>query len=407
MKASWLLLVTALVACTPITTAVPTPPATSAPTRPPQPTQAPDREAVPVDASSIFPPASGSDWVLGPADARVTILEYADYQCPYCAELAPTLKRLHESYPDDVRLIYRHYPLPFHDKARLAAEAAETAGAQGKFWEMHNLLYETFAEWEGESVEAFRARLSSMAGALELDVERFDQDLDAGRYRPVVDAAIESAISIQLPDGETSGLPGTPFLVINGEIWQGPRDYWIFEALVKLEQLRDRQVEAPEDIIDLSKSYRATLQTEKGEIVIELFDDQAPVTVNSFVFLARRGWYDEVTFHRVIPGFVAQAGDPTGTGFGGPGYTIVDEIDPARTFDGAGWVAMANAGPNTGGSQFFITLDAQPNLDGRFTIFGRVTAGLDVVQALAARDPQSDPTAAPGDKILSVAITEE
>ncbi len=396
-----------LVACTPVTTPVPTAAVTAVPTRPPQPTQPPASQDEPIDVSSIFPAVNDRDWVLGPADARVTILEYADYQCPYCAELHPTLKRLVEAYPDDVRLIYRHYPLPFHDKARLAAEAAETAGAQGNFWEFHDLLYTTLSEWESEPVEVFRTRLSTMAGAIGLDVERFDQDLDAGRYKPVVDAAIEAAISIQLPDGETSGLPGTPFLVINGEIWQGPRDYWIFEALVKLERLRDRQVEAPEDVIDLSKSYQATLQTEKGDIVIELFDDQAPVTVNSFVFLARRGWYDEVTFHRVIPGFVAQAGDPTGTGFGGPGYTIVDEIDPARTFDGAGWVAMANAGPNTGGSQFFITLDAQPNLDGRFTIFGRVTAGLEVVQALAARDPQSDPTAPPGDKILSVEITEE
>ncbi len=111
----------------------------------------------------------------------------------------------------------------------------------------------------------------------------------------------------------------------------------------------------PEMVIDPSKRYTATINTDKGDIVIELFADKAPRTVNNFVFLARDGFYDGVTFHRVIDGFMAQGGDPTGTGSGGPGYKFADEFHPALKHDGAGILSMANAGPDTNGSQFFIT----------------------------------------------------
>lgn len=156
--------------------------------------------------------------------------------------------------------------------------------------------------------------------------------------------------------------------------------------------------------IDPEKRYIATLVTEKGQIQVELFPKEAPQTVNSFVFLAREGFYDGITWHRVIPGFVAQTGDPTGTGTGGPGYQIPDEISNLR-FE-TGTVGMANAGPNTNGSQFFITYAPQPSLNGRYTVFGRVLSGFDVLQALTPRDPQTNPRATPGDKLLSVRIEE-
>jgi len=159
--------------------------------------------------------------------------------------------------------------------------------------------------------------------------------------------------------------------------------------------------------IDVNKSYTATLHTSKGDIVIELLPKSAPLTVNNFVFLAQQGYFDGVTFHRVLPGFVAQGGDPTGAGTGGPGYKFADEIDPALTFDGPGIVAMANAGPNTNGSQFFITYAALPDLNGGYTIFGRVTSGMDVAKNLTPRDPSQNPNAPPGDAITSVAITEK
>jgi peptidyl-prolyl cis-trans isomerase B (cyclophilin B) len=156
--------------------------------------------------------------------------------------------------------------------------------------------------------------------------------------------------------------------------------------------------------IDVKKKYQATLVMDKGDIVIELFADKAPRTVNNFVFLAREGFYDGVTFHRVIPGFMAQGGDPTGTGTGGPGYKFADEFHPALKHDGPGVLSMANAGPNTNGSQFFITYAATPHLDGRHSVFGRVVKGMDVLTAIAPRDPQR--ATAPGDAIRRIEIAE-
>jgi cyclophilin family peptidyl-prolyl cis-trans isomerase len=126
----------------------------------------------------------------------------------------------------------------------------------------------------------------------------------------------------------------------------------------------------------------ARVRTNQGEFSIELFEDKAPATTKNFVDLAEKGFYDGVIFHRVIDGFMIQGGDPTGTGRGGPGYTIKDEFHPELKHDAAGMLSMANAGPNTGGSQFFITLAATPWLDRKHAIFGRVTQGMDVVERI-------------------------
>ncbi|MDX9991894.1 MAG: peptidylprolyl isomerase [Anaerolineales bacterium] len=150
----------------------------------------------------------------------------------------------------------------------------------------------------------------------------------------------------------------------------------------------------------------ATFKMAKGgQFVIELYPEKAPITVNSFVFLARAGFYDGTTFHRVLPGFMAQGGDPTGTGGGGPGYEFVNE-DSDLTFDKAGVLAMANAGRDTNGSQFFITFGPQEFLNGGYTIFGQVVDGLDTVLNIRLRDPQEFPDYL-GDVLESVTITEE
>jgi len=159
----------------------------------------------------------------------------------------------------------------------------------------------------------------------------------------------------------------------------------------------------PPMTIDTAKRYTAVMKTGRGDVTVELLVDVAPVTVNNFVFLAREGFYDGCTFHRVIPGFVAQGGDPTGTGRGGPGYRFKDELSPTPFVQGI--VGMANAGPNTNGSQFYIMLGDAPHLTGRYTAFGRVTAGLEAVLAIRPRDPERDRE--PGDQILGVTITEE
>ena len=164
--------------------------------------------------------------------------------------------------------------------------------------------------------------------------------------------------------------------------------------------------EPPPMTIDPDKSYQATLVTEKGEIVIELYAGRAPNTVNNFAFLAGEGFYDNTTFHRVLPDFMAQGGDPTGTGTGGPGYSFADEFHPELRHDGPGVLSMANSGPNTNGSQFFIIYEATPHLDDRHAVFGRVVEGLDVLEALTPRDPQQNP-GIPGDTILTITIEED
>ncbi|MBI4203023.1 MAG: peptidylprolyl isomerase [Chloroflexi bacterium] len=157
--------------------------------------------------------------------------------------------------------------------------------------------------------------------------------------------------------------------------------------------------------IDPKNTYIATLKTQKGDIVIELNVQKAPKTVDNFVTLARKGYYNNTTFHRVIPDFMAQGGDPTGTGTGGPGYTIPDEFTDLKHEQGV--ISMANTGrPNTGGSQFFITTVATPWLDGRHTVFGKVTSGMDIVNGLTPRDPSQNPRQ-PGNTLVEVVIDEK
>ncbi|HMS00830.1 MAG TPA: peptidylprolyl isomerase [Anaerolineales bacterium] len=161
----------------------------------------------------------------------------------------------------------------------------------------------------------------------------------------------------------------------------------------------------PEMTIDPSAKYFAAFKMQNGgEFVAELFADKTPVTVNNFVFLAREGFYNGLTFHRVIDGFMAQGGDPVGDGTGDPGYSFKDEIRNDLVFDRAGLLAMANSGPNTNGSQFFITFGPAEWLNGLHTIFGQVIEGMDVVNAITRTEPGSG---TPADVIESVTITEE
>jgi cyclophilin family peptidyl-prolyl cis-trans isomerase len=156
--------------------------------------------------------------------------------------------------------------------------------------------------------------------------------------------------------------------------------------------------------IDPRKNYQARISTDKGDILVQLYADKTPNTVNNFVFLAREGFYDGVTFHRVIRDFMVQGGDPTGTGTGGPGYKFADEFDPTLKHDVPGILSMANAGPNTNGSQFFITHVPTPWLDGKHSVFGKVTSGMDVLLSIPPRDPGR--AREPGVRIQSIEIQE-
>jgi cyclophilin family peptidyl-prolyl cis-trans isomerase len=308
------------------------------------------------------------------------------------------LALIQQKYPNDVRIVYRHFPLvSIHDKAALAAQAAEAAGAQGKFWEMHDLLFQRQQEWVSFSVDQFQDWVIARAAELGLEKDKFKTYMLSAATQAIVQNAWDQGVAMKLP--------GTPFLLINGDpkLENVPLTQANLSAVIALLLLEKRQFDScPPMSIDPLKQYVATLHTDKGDIVFELFPDKAPLAVNNFIFLARDGWYDGTTFHRVLPGFVAQAGDPTGTSIGGPGYYFINEISPNLKFDKAGVVAMANSGPDTNGSQFFITYAPAPKLDGSYTIFGQVVSGMDVVQNLTPREPSLN--APPGDKINSITI---
>lgn len=350
--------------------------------------------------ASLFPAVTENDWVKGPETATMTFMIYDDFQCPYCSQLAPEMDQLLAKYPDSVRMVIRHFPLSIHDKALVAAQAAEAAGKQGKFWEMYDLLFGKQGDWAAMTVEQFNAWLKTNITSIGLDSDQFLKDLTSEEIVKKVSDAAEN--------GKTIGIPGTPFMLINGRIYQGPKDLVSLEAILKLFELQKREfTSCPQMAVDPAKQYTATIKTEKGDIVIQLYPDKAPMAVNSFVFLARQGWFDNTIFHRVLKDFVAQAGDPSGSGYGGPGYAFSNEISDLK-FDKEGVLGMANAGPNSNGSQFFITMSAQPNLDGGYTVFGQVIKGMDVVRSLTLRNPGDTNTElAEGSLINSVTIEEK
>jgi cyclophilin family peptidyl-prolyl cis-trans isomerase len=245
-----------------------------------------------------------------------------------------------------------------------------------------------------------RTQASTISG---LDANRFMSDLLSQPVTDKVKAALKSA--------EDIGLNQTPFIILNGRAFGGTPDEATIGEVIRLFKTVStitgpiRARECPSQTIDTKKQITATLTTTKGEIKLKLYPDKAPLTVNSFVYLAKRGWFDNSPFHRVIDSFVAQAGDPSGTGLGNPGYEFNNEISPDLKFDKAGLLGMANSGPNTNGSQFFITYVPIPQLNGEYTIFGEVIDGMDVVKKLTKRDPQFGAVEVPeADKILKVSI---
>lgn len=270
--------------------------------------------------------------------------------------------------------------MSIHDKASLAGQATEAAGAQGAFWEMHDYLFDHHDEWVQLTPESFIQWLVEAAENLEIDVERFQSDIEEGVFEPKMIEAHNAAL--------THGISSTPTIFLNETKFQLAPQLPILEASIKLLLIDDMKFhEYPETAIEPGINYSARLQLNIGEVVIQLFPDSAPLAVNSFVFLARSGWFDTNQIHRVIPEVLVETGDPSGTGFGDPGYFYGVESDPALTFDSPGMVAITSAGPSTNGSRFFITFTPLPELDGSHTIFGRVVEGLDLLRELSERDP--------------------
>jgi cyclophilin family peptidyl-prolyl cis-trans isomerase len=313
--------------------------------------------------------------------------------------LAPVLAQLSQKYPNDVRIVSRYFPLNSHANSLIASYAAEAASLQGKFHEMSDAIFNSQSLWGAMPAADAENWFVLKAGELGMDKEKLRADMQTDAVKKVVDDSQKVATDI--------GLPGTPFLFINGMPYQNNMDLETLSSFVEFFKLDEKTYkQCPPMVIDTAKQYEATLKTEVGDIVIKLYPDQAPLAVNSFVFLARDGWFDNTVFHRVLEEFVAQGGDPSGSGFGGPGYEFTNENSSA-VFDREGLLAMANSGADTNGSQFFITYAPLANLNGGYTIFGEVVKGMDVARKIQLRDPSSGASLPAGTKILKVEISEK
>jgi len=320
------------------------------------------------------------DWVRGNPEAPITIFEYADFQCPACVGFAQYTELLLETFPDTIKVVFRHLPLPsIHNLAFISGMAGEAAGAQGMFWEMHDFLYANQSQWNTFTEDEFIDWILVQAENMGMDVEQFEADLTNEADRQELEAT--NAYRLEL------GMHYTPFVVVNGRVYRDNNPNLF--GLIGIYAF-DGYEECPPWVIEPEKSYTAVLDTSAGEIQIDLFADVAPLAGNSFIFLAQEGWYDGVYFHRVVEDFVAQAGDPSGLGAVSPGYAFDNETGNGLSFDSAGVLGMANAGVNTNGSQFFITLGPTTDLDGGYTIFGEVKEeSLPILDEIALRDPNT------------------
>jgi len=358
---------------------------------------------------SGLPPAASNDYARGPDNASVTMITYCDFQSTGCQAFASIVDQLQKSHPTDLRVIFRPVFIPANgaqdpvvgrlDKSQIATQAALAAGKQNKFWEMRDLLHTKYDDWVNLSVNQFNSWIKSQARGLGLDEAKFEADDQsaetAARATSLEDTAVQLGIQI-------------PIAFINGSLQPlAILEYSSLNDVIGMSALGSHQFKScPAFTIDTSKQYTARLHTDKGDIMIQLLSDKAPLAVNSFIFLAKQGWFDNVTFHRVIPGFIAQAGDPSGTGKGGPGYFFKTEVSDL-SYNKPGVVGMANSGPDTNGSQFFITYAPQPSFNGIYTIFGQVIQGMDIVESLTPRDPSQSINLPPGDTILNVTIEEK
>ena len=333
----------------------------------------------------------------GPADAPVTIVVFSDYQCPYCALLAAVLKQIRLTHPEDVRLVFVNTPLSSRDKDALATQVVEAADLQGKYWEMHDLLFDKQADWSALAPSAFQAWAMQQVAGLGMDPAKFQTDFNGTTVADRVQKAVQSTAAQPI-------VP--PILFVNSASrYTGLSDFASLDTVIRMDALTTHQFSAcPTQDVDPLKQYIATLHTAKGDIVLQLYPEKAPLAVSNFISLANNGWYDNNTFYRVLTGQWAMSGDPSGTGYGNPGYLFKTEISAGLNFDQAGMVAMDNDGPDTNGSRFFINLGPVPQMDGQYTIFGKVLSGLDVLSALTTRNPQPGVYLPPGDELISVTI---
>ena len=292
---------------------------------------------------------SDLDWSIGPEDAALTIIEYADFQCPYCADASLSLIEYQREHSDDVRLVYRHFPLSFHEKAVPAALAANAAGYQGMFFEAEEFLFENQAEWSVlESNDAFTEWL----------IREFSQfsDLDFDLwYLAFSDSDNEAAVRNMYSQVIKAGIvSGTPTVFLNYIDSNYMFDAVSLDSFIeKIRMNENRSLECPDVVIEEGRSYTAVLETDAGDIHIELFADTAPNAVNSFKYQAESGLFDGTEIRSSYDGFEISFGDVAA-----PGYSFDAEFDDSRLFDGPGYIGFSFSEGQTFGRIFF-TNDVQ------------------------------------------------
>lgn len=334
------------------------------------------------DNKAILGEVTSEDWAIGPEDAVLTLVEYADFQCPYCSQAGLLAIEFQASHPEDVRYVYRHFPLSFHEKAPMSAYAADAAGKQGFFFDAEAFLYETQSEWTNlESLDVFDTwlRENIQEAIPELDFEQWTADYESEEIRNKVDAAFGEVAATGL-------ISGTPTFFANFfPVNYNPATLEQYINLFRLQ--KNYKTECPVNVIEEGKEYRAVLHTSIGDVTMNLLAEEAPNLVSNFITLAKEGWYDGNAFHNVISGFIAQTGDPSGSGVGLAGYYIADENLNNGGFNEPGTVAMANTGADKNSSQFFIAPDAEAYYQSLFAdsdadeAAAKVSAKLDALNA--------------------------
>ena len=250
------------------------------------------------------------------------------------------------------------------------------------------------------TAEEFTEWLKTTAADIGMDVDQFAADIASEDVINKITTAQQTMFE--------AGVSSTPTVLVNGRPVGNWQSAYLSNFIEVMKAEKDMVTECPPFVIDQDKEYTATITTEKGELVLELYPEAAPLAVNSFVYLAREGFYNDVTFHRVYHNFMAQTGDPTGTGWSGAGYQYREEIVPELTYDEAYMVGVARGqAEGSSGSQFFITYVPYPSLNGGYTIFGKLIDGIDVFEQITERDADNNPDAPEGDKIISIEIIEK
>lgn len=294
------------------------------------------------------------DWVLGPDDAAMTILMYSDFECPYCSIASLALLAYQAEHPEDVRYVYRHFPLPYHTKAPMSAWAADAAGKQDEslFFAVEHLLYENQKEWSAlSSVEEYEDWLKEKMKSVDgLDYDQWEKDF--------ADEDLRAQEQISFDNASGTGLiEGTPTIFLNLNSFKGGWETSVLDNYLAYFKVQKRfYTELPPIVIDPEKDYRAVVETTKGTIIFDLLEKESPLAVNSFAFLAGDGWFDGNAFYRVKENFIAETGDPAGNGMGNPGYLFANDMNDL-SYGEAGWVGMVNGGKDKNGSKFFFTND--------------------------------------------------